>query len=390
MSINFFYNSPSFYILAVFVLSLIIQLCIHWLRFSKLAFTKSHPQTKPDDALEPVSVVVYARDAYEHLKELIPDLLHQDYPNFEVVVVNDCSDDETGAYLEDLARQDLRVKPVQLRQHLNFFNGKKYPLSLGIKSASHDLLILTDANCRPTSNQWLRSVVGCYGENTEMVIGYAPYERNHGLLNLFMRFDAIQQALLYLSAALAGKPYSGVGKNLSYRQRLFFKKKGFTSHYTMDTGDDDLFVSQAATKKNTRVHLDTDNTVVCAAPTSFKHWAFEQIRRYTTIKKHNNNIILLSSLHYWSQFLFYACFIALLALPPAFSLPLEVSFAAYYYPTLGVLFLLRYLTQLAIYRGATRRLGERGLLPGLILWDFVFALLTPALRIGGRMRTPNS
>lgn len=341
---------------------------------------------KSDDALEPVSVVVCAHDAYEHLTELIPALLNQDYPDFEIVVVNDCSDDETGAYLEDLERQEPRVKPVQLRQHLNFFYGKKFPLSMGIKSASNDLLVFTDADCRPTSTQWLRSVVDCYDNNTEIVVGYAPYVKTGGLLNFLVRYDAVQQALMYLSSALAGKPYAGVGKNLSYRQRLFFRQKGFISHYTMDAGDDDLFVSQAATKKNTRVHIDAENTVTCATPTSFTNWTFEQRHRYKTIKKYSNNVKSFLSLHYWSQFLFYASFIALLALPQAFSLSLEMPFAAYYYPTLGVLFLLRYITQLIVYRGTSRRLGERGLLPGLILWDFVFALLTPILRISGRMQ----
>lgn len=385
MSINFFFNRLSFYIFAVFVIALLVQLCIHWIRFSRLAFSKRRPQAKPDDALEPVSVVVCAHDAYEHLKELIPSLLSQDYPNFEIVVVNDCSDDDTGAYLEDLERKESRIKPVQLRQHLNFFNGKKFPLSMGIKSASYDLLVLTDPDCHPTSNQWLRSVVGCYGDDTELVIGYAPYIRTKGLFNLLIRFNAVQQALMYLSAALAGKPYMGIGKNLSYRQRLFFRRKGFTSHYTMEAGDDDLFVDQAATRKNTGVHIDADNTVTCTAPSTFSLWTFQLSRRYTTIAMHNSKARAFSALHYWSQFLFYGCFFALLFLPPAFELPIEISYAAYYLPALAVLFLLRYISQLVIYRGASRRLGERGLLPGLILWDLLFAILTPLLRISGRL-----
>jgi glycosyltransferase involved in cell wall biosynthesis len=335
--------------------------------------------------LEPVSVVVCARDAYERLTELLPALLNQDYPDFEVVVVNDCSDDETGTYLEDLERKEPRIKPVQLRQHLNFFNGKKFPLSMGIKSASHDLLVLTDADCLPTSNQWLRSVVGCYSEDTEMVVGYAPYVRTNGLLNLLVRFDAVQQALMYLSAALVGRPYAGTGKNLSYRQRLFFEQKGFTSHYTMEAGDDDLFVSQAATRRNTGVHIDPDNTVECATPASFGSWMRRQVNRYATLKLYRIGVRAFSAMHYGSQFLFYTCFIALCFLPPAFELPLEVPYSAYYFPTLATLFLLRYVSQLIIYRGTSRRLGERGLLPGLILWDFLFAILTPLLRLSGRL-----
>ena len=390
MSIHFFYNRLSFYILTLFILTLVVQLCIHWIRFSRLAFTKRQPRMKPNEALEPVSVVVCARDAYEHLTELIPALLSQDYPDFEVVIVNDCSDDETGTYLEDLERKEPRVKPVQLRQHLNFFNGKKFPLSMGIKSASHDLVVLTDANCRPTSSQWLRSVVGCYEGDTELVIGYAPYEREKGLLNQLVRFDAVQQALMMLSAALAGKPYAGSGKNLSYRQRLFFKQKGFTSHYTMEAGDDDLFVNQAATKQNTSVHVDNENTVRCAAPLSFKNWRRQQVLRYTTLKRYRKSTLVLPALHYWSQFLFYACFIALFFLSPAFNLSLDITANAYYHPALVLLFLPRYITQLIVYHGASRRLGERGLLAELILWDFVFALLTPLMRLSGKLQAGNA
>ena len=385
MSINFFFNRLSFYILAVFALALVIQLCIHWIRFSKLAFTKRRSVLKLDEALEPVSVVVCARDAYERLTELIPALLSQDYPQFEVVVVNDCSDDETEEYLKDLERREPRVKPVQLRQHLNFFNGKKFPLSMGIKSASHDLMVLTDADCQPTDSQWLRSVVSCYGDDTEVVVGYCRYRRMGGLLNLLMRFDAMQEGLLYLSAALAGKPYTGVGKNLSYRQRLFFRNKGFTSHYATAAGDDDIFIGQVATRSNTAVHIDPEHTVTCTPTSSASVWVRERCRRYSTLGMHKTSTRLFAALHYWSQFLFYGCFIALFFLPPAFMLSAELPLMVYYFPTLAVLFLLRYLTQLIVYRGASRRLGERGLLPGLILLDFLFALLTPLFRIFGRM-----
>ena len=364
---------------------LLIQLCIHWIRFSRLAFFKRYPRPKPDEALEPVSVVVCARDAYEHLTELIPALLNQDYPKFEVVVVNDCSDDETEEFLKDLERREPRIKPVQLRQHLNFFNGKKFPLSMGIKSATHDLLILTDADCRPTSNQWLRSVVNNYDRNTEVVIGYSRYQRKSGLLNMLMRFDALQNGMMYLSSALVGKPYMGVGKNLSYRQRLFFRNKGFIEHYTMEAGDDDVFISQVATKKNTQVQIDPDNTIEVFPMTSVSTWARERTRRYSTIAMHRRGTRALMALHYWSQFLFYISFIALFFLPPAFILASDIPYAAYYFPTLAVLFLLRYGTQMIIYSGASKRLGERGLLLGLILVDFILAILTPLFRISGRL-----
>ena len=221
VNIEFFYNRISFIVLIVFGVCCVIQLLYHCGLFSKVAFYKDKHKAKSDDDLEPVSIVLCARDAYEYLIELVPMLLNQDYPDFEVVIVNDCSDDETEEYLKDLERKEPRIKPVQLKQHLNFFNGNKFPLSMGIKSAQNDLIVLTDCNCMPSNNQWLRSVVNCYGKNTEVVIGYSPFMRKKGLLNHLMRFDALQNALLYLSSALKGHPYMGVGKNLSYRKELF-------------------------------------------------------------------------------------------------------------------------------------------------------------------------
>jgi glycosyltransferase involved in cell wall biosynthesis len=385
VNIEFFYNRVSFIILLVFGITLIIQLLYHWGVFSKVAFYKNKRQPKTDGELEPVSIVLCARDAYEYLVELVPVLLGQDYPDFEVVIVNDCSDDETEEYLKDLERREPRIKPVQLKQHLNFFNGKKFPLSMGIKSAQNDLLVLTDCNCMPTNNQWLRSVVNCYGKKTEVVIGYSPYVRKKGLLNYLMRFDAMQNALLYLSAALQGRPYMGIGKNLSYRKELFYRNKGFTSHYTTSVGDDDLFVSQVATKKNTEVLIDPDNAILTTPTGNFRKWARQKSSRYSTVPQYSGGARLLLSLFYISQFLFYTSFIALIALcmQPAFAI---TGGEMFYIPVLVFFFLLRFGTQLIIYHKASKRLGEKGLLPGLIAYDFLFAFLSPIFRLMGRMK----
>ena len=376
------YNSLSFIILIVFGISLLIQLFYHLGVFSKVAFYKRNARPKLDEELEPVSVVLCARDAYEYLVELIPALLQQNYPDFEIVVVNDCSDDETEEYLKDLERKETRVKPVQLKQHLNFFNGKKFPLSMGIKSAKNDLIVFTDCNCMPVNDQWLRSVVNRYNSHTEIVIGYSPYIQKKSVLNRIMRFDALQNGLLYLSAALNRHPYMGVGKNLSYRKELFFRNNGFISHYTTTVGEDDIFISQVATKKNTEVLIDAENSILTTPTNNFKLWMRQKGSRYSTVSKYNTRARLFLSLFYISQFLFYTSFIALLCLPPAFNI---ANGAAFYIPILVFFFLLRFGTQLLIYSKASKRLGEKGLLPGLIVYDFLFAFLSPWLRLMGRM-----
>ncbi len=384
MQINFNYNSLSFIILIIFGISLVIQLFYHWGIFSKVAFYKRNARPKLDEELEPVSIVLCARDAYEYLIELIPVLLNQDYPNFEIVVVNDCSDDETEEYLKDLERNQPKIKPVQLKQHLNFFNGKKFPLSMGIKSAKNDLIILTDCNCMPTNDQWLRSVVNRYNNRTEIVIGYSPYIQKKSILNRLMRFDALQNGLLYLSAALNHYPYMGVGTNLSYRKELFYRNQGFISHYKTSVGDDDLFISQVANKKNTEVLIDAEDAILTTPTNSFRLWTRQKSRRYSTVSKYDNGARVMLSLFYTSQFLFYVSFIALIALcgQPAFAI---TNGAAFYIPILLFFFLLRFGSQLFIYQKASKRLGEKGLLPGLIAYDFLFAFLSPWLRLMGRM-----
>lgn len=383
MHIDFFYNRLSFTILICFLLALVVQLVYHWLVFSKLAFHKKKLRPKTDEELEPVSVVVCARDAYEYLTDLVPVLLNQDYPDYEIVIVNDCSDDETEEYLKDLERKEPKIKPVQLRQHLNFFNGKKFPLSMGIKSAKNDLLVLTDVNCMPTNDQWLRSIVNCYGNNTEVVIGYSPYMHKKGLFNQIIRFDAVQYAMLYLSAALRKHPYMGIGKNLSYRKELFYRNKGFTSHYTTSVGDDDLFVNQVARGKNTEVLIDADNAILTTPPRKFKLWMRQKSSRYSTLPQYNTVAKASQAIFVWSQFLFYATFIALICLKPAFA----ISFGSVFYiPIIAFLFLLRYISQIIVFHGVCKRLGEKGLLPGLVFYDLLFAILSPVLRIMGRMK----
>ncbi len=153
----------------------------------------------------------------------------------------------------------------------------------------------------------------------------------------------------------------------------------------MEAGDDDVFISRVATNKNTSVQIDADNTIETFPTSSSKTWIRERSKRYSTITMYRVGIRAMMALHYWSQFLFYVSFITLFFLSPAFTLTADIPYAVYYFPVLAVLFLMRYGTQMIIYNGASKRLGERGLLSGLILMDFIFAILTPLFRISGRL-----
>ena len=374
MSFNF--GELSFFILAIFVLAWIIQMIYHWILFRRLAFYKKQEKSC---SYEPVSVIVCARDAYEYLLDIIPVLLKQDYPEYEVVIVNDCSQDQTEEYLKDLARNNPKINLVNLTQNLNFFQGKKFPLSMGIKSARHDLLLLTDADCVPSTDQWIKEMVKTYDKNTEIVVAYGPYFERKGLLNKLIRFDTLYIAMQYLSLALAKKPYMGVGRNLSYRKSTFMNNKGFTSHYNIPSGDDDLFISQVANKRNTNVYIDSVNRVESEPKRTWRTWIRQKRRHYSTGVKYKPQTNRILGLLLGSRLAYYPTLVALFFMPQAFN----ISFGEiYYFAIIGFFALIHYITQFIIYHKSAKQLGERHL--GLIftpIYDCFFMIFTTILGV---------
>lgn len=381
MSFNF--NELSFYILIIFVLAWIIQMSYHWFLFRRLAF---HKKEKKESRYEPVSVIVCAKDSYEYLIDLIPAVLSQDYPEYELVIVNDCSQDETEEYLKDLARNNPKINLVNLTQNLNFFHGKKFPLSMGIKSAKYDLLLLTDADCVPNTNQWIKEMVASYEKDTEIVVGYGPYYERKGLLNKLIRFDTLYIAMQYLSLALAKKPYMGVGRNLSYRKSTFLKNKGFTSHYNIPSGDDDLFISQVANKKNTAVCIDAVNRVESEPKRTWATWIRQKRRHYSTGTKYKSNTNRILGILLGSRLAYYPTLVALFFLPQAFNIS---SGYIYYYIAIGFLSLLHYITMFIIYHKSAKQLGEKHLgLAFTPFYDCFFMIFTTILGIWSTLFKP--
>ena len=369
----FFIGRISFIVLIVFLVALVLQLVYIWVVFGKTAFYKKKKQ--PDGKREPVSVIVCSRDSLHYLTEHIHALINQDYPDFEIVIVNNCSTDETQMFLDDLERIEPRVKVVQLRQQLNFFHGKKFPLSMGIKSAQNDLLVFTDPECNPDGSGWLSSVVDSYEKNTEISIGYCYRKPKNGLADKVMRFIELIDGLNYMSFALMGRPYTADGKCLSYRKALFYKVKGFTSHYTVSAGDDSLFVNDNAKKGTTAVLIDPDNAIA-AEPINFRTWFLQKSFKCSAIPHYGFLTKLLLSVYPFTQVLFYASFIALGCLEPSFE---TGSLPVLYIPILVLLFLLRFVSQTIVLQKASRQLKVQGLMPWFFLGDIAYLLLNPLM-----------
>lgn len=251
------------------------------LLFLKLANYKSQ---LPENGSEPVSIIIAARNEYVNLEKNLKVILEQDYPQFEVIVVNDCSWDESQKLLEYYQEVYSHLKVCKIVEQEKYPTGKKFALTLGIKAAKYEKLMFTDADCMPASKKWLSKMAAGFTQNKQIVLGFSPYKSYPGLLNLFIRFEAAMTAVFYFSAALAKKPFMGVGRNLAYTSSLFFRNKGFAKYQHIMSGDDDLFVNQVASPSNVQIQLHPDSFMLTEPKLNFKSWSDQKTRHINTGK----------------------------------------------------------------------------------------------------------
>ncbi|GCD76989.1 glycosyl transferase family 2 [Thermaurantimonas aggregans] len=231
----------------------------------------------------PVSLIVCARNELENLQKNLPKWVSQKYPELEVIVVNDRSWDDSRFYLEEQASQHSNLKIVTVPDNDNYWAGKKLALTLGIKAAKHDIVLLTDADCAPASEYWVQHMMKGYTDpSVEIVLGYGRYQNEKGLLNLIIRMETLHTAWQYLTAAWAGWPFMGVGRNLSYRKELFFKNKGFYKHMHIASGDDDLFINEVATRQNTQVVIHPEAVTVSIPKKTWAEYIYQRRRHFST------------------------------------------------------------------------------------------------------------
>jgi cellulose synthase/poly-beta-1,6-N-acetylglucosamine synthase-like glycosyltransferase len=250
---------------------------IFWWRF---VFFKSKPTTNL--YYSGVSVIIAARNEEDNLYNNLEYILTQDYPEFEVIVVNHQSSDDTKHILGVLQKQYAHLKVIEIERNKHLKIGKKLPITLGVKGAKYENLLFTDADCRPASNQWLRGMASCFSEKKNIVLGYGPYQKTKGLLNALIRFDTIQIAINYFSFALNGMAYMGVGRNLAYRKSVFESVGGFKSHYGIASGDDDLFIRDAAKRGNTAICIAAETYCLSEPKTTWRDWFKQKQRHYST------------------------------------------------------------------------------------------------------------
>jgi len=359
-------------LLGLFAFAFLLQQLFYWIIFWRLARYK---QPENSSGLAGVSVVICAHNEYHQLNQTLPLILEQNYPEYEVLVVNHSSDDDTHFLLTSLEEKYPHLSTIYIREDLNFFSGKKFPLSIGIKSAKHDLVLLTDADCRPSSKDWIRHMQSAFQPKTEIVLGYSPYYRSAGLLNKLIRFDTALIATQYLSYALSGIPYMGVGRNLSYLKHLFYKNQGFIRHYRVRSGDDDLFINRVANRSNTSIMVDPESYTFSDPKQTFGTWITQKKRHLSTSHLYKAKHKILLGLYVFTQAVFYILFILQLALN------LSVI------PVLGI-FCLRLISQYIVFSGCLRKLNEKDLVPLLPFYEIMILIFNAGIMVSNVIHKP--
>jgi len=346
-------------LLVLFCLAFFIHLLFYLLVYSRFAFNTKKPGTGSHN-YPPVSVVLCAKNEENFLKKNLQYILEQNYPEYEVIVVNDCSTDGTQNVLDEYQKKFPKLRNLLIYEDKVYKHGKKLPLTVGIRSAKHEYLIFTDADCHPASKKWIKALMESFDDKTEIVLGYGAYGKKKGIINYLIRMDTFNIGLQYLSLAIAGMPYMGVGRNLAYRKSLFLKQKGFSPYSHIPSGDDDLFVNKAATRFNTCIAASPDSITISEPKESFKDWIRQKRRHVSTARYYKFSSLLILGIITVGQYLYLLAFIALM-------------FTSLWKIALAMVFI-RLLMQLVIFNKAMKKLGETDLLvySPIIEWLLLF------------------
>jgi len=326
--------------------------------------------------LEPVSIIICARNEEDNLTEFLPKILTQNYPEFEVIVVNDCSYDNTENVIDEYAKIFSNLKKVTIKEDGYYKTGKKFAVMVGIKGTKYNNLLFIDADCYPASEFWLKDMAKGFVNKKEIVLGYGAYKKESGFLNTLIRFDTFLIALNYLSAAVKGNAYMGVGRNLGYTKELFYKEKGFANHYHIQSGDDDLFINQATTSENTNIVISHNSITYSLGKDTFSNWKRQKQRHLTTAPLYNFSTKRRIMLGFMSQYLFHILFFSLLFFKTTFIIAL-------------IGFFIKVIFQLVIFNKASKKLNEKDLWKFAFVYEFILLVIYPILHISELLHKPN-
>ena len=299
------------------LLCFLIQL-FFWLCFYKRPYSyqkKKREIAVPDEALPAISVIVTSRNSAEELAQNLPFIIEQDYPDFEVIVVNRGSTDDTDMVLKAAEQKHPRLYHTYVPAEADGINEKKLALTLGIKAAKNDYLLFTEAYCRPCSKQWIKEYGKEFTQDKEVVLGFSRLEiPKKTALRGFILYDNLIHHLKFLSMAILHKPFMGIGRNLAYKKELFFRHKGYSPILNLEGGEDDIYINRIAPKKKTGVVLSRESITETDSVKNFSTWRTLKSGYLYSKQYYKGFSFRIFGLETFSKYLFYLSLIGSIVL----------------------------------------------------------------------------
>ncbi len=379
LTVSMFLESlPLYVIICLIILGFVIVcLLLYYLAFyGRFVFRKEKKHILSEEH-PPISIIIVAHDEAHHLIKSLPELLTQDYPNYEVVLVNDNSTDETPQLAIEMKNKYHNLHYVNMTSSVSTMEGKKFPMAIGIQAAKYDLVLMTGASCMPSSPYWLRQVAGRFVRKTRVVLGHASYGRKPGLFNKLLHYDSLETSVIAFSYTISGMPVMADGHNLAYHKGIFFKNKElYFRHAQLPFGEDCIFINEAVKHDACNV-VASPEAVMEQYPIDFSKWL--QIKQFAIISRSFYKAIprFLLKWYNWLSFLFHAAAIACICL----------TILQHNWVMLGIVsgaILLKIGMQYLVFAKGAGKLGEKSVVPGIFFYEIILTLLRPWIYLGSK------
>lgn len=373
--INIDYNSAILFLQIFCGMTFLIQLYYFLVPYSRL-FKSNKIQNKLQENTNcpPLSVIIVTKDSASMLKDNLPAILEQDYPEFEVIVVNDESAGEDEDILKILGSRYRHLYRTFIPKSARYVSRKKLGVAMGIKASKYDWIVVTEPYCKPESKDWLKSLSRNFVPGTDIVLGYCNYTYGKGIFAKRIIADMLLMSMRFLGKAIGEKPYMGMGRNMAYRKEIYLQHKGFSNQLTLTRGDDDLFINEIADSRNTKVCVDSNSIMRMPLPKYKKTWRDDKIGYEVTGNHYKGTARVSNSLETWSAWLFNLSVIAALCIG---ILNKEWIFTSCIFAA----WLIRTITTMTVFYKTAKAMGEK-VSAYLFVYDFMRPLYSLSLKIG--------
>jgi glycosyltransferase involved in cell wall biosynthesis len=354
-------------LLSVLSLCFILQLLYYWVMLAKpYYYMRAVSQSKINfqDAQPAVSIIVCVKNQYYDLHQFLPAILEQDYPEFEVIIVNDGTTDQNEDALTLLKAQYSNLHSTYIPDDTKNISRKKLGLTLGVKAAKYDTLLFTEADSRVRSKNWISMMCRHFHDKKTLVLGFSAKKDAGAFFSGFIAYDYFFTNLQMFSMALAKYPYAGYGRNLAYAKSHFKEQKGFVKYLGLLSGEDDLFVNDIATGENTTVELSPESVVF--ADLNIYEWKTRKLDRAVTKRYYKQGPVAFWNLEYASRIIFLIC-VATCLIMCCFH-----PFSHLILPAIALfLFLVRLFTQIFVINKTAEHLKLKKFYTAIPLFDLI-------------------